>query len=316
MSKSIFESWIYEHSKYKSPFEQLVAEIEMVLDDCPPFVFPLLGDSRTGKTTLLKDVESYFSNRLSSTGHPRVIRIPMASAASNESLAVRIIKKVIGDIEVKGKTYQILDRAREALQNAGVLVLLLEEINHQVEKHSTARAQTKENRMVADWFKELIDMAGVSIVISGLTHVKRLYIDNNQLENRGLRGVTLSAYSWAKAEERREFNEVISACLSHFEENGWKVDISSDVLARVAYFGSGGYVGRACDLLARIDSTGKSRKVLNDAALFAAFNEKFTVDWPREPGDFRPFQDDVLLQKAHREAMARALVSGGKVGLT
>lgn len=318
MSKSIFENWIYEHSKYKSPFDQLVAEIEMVLDECPPFVFPLLGDSRTGKTTLLKDVEAHFADRLSSSGHPQVIRIPMASAASNESLAVRIIKKLLDDIDidVKGKTYQILDRAREALKNAGVLVLLLEEINHQVEKHSTARAQTKENRMVADWFKELIDMAGVSIVISGLTHVKRLYIDNNQLENRGLRGVTLSAYSWAKPVERAEFNLVVTACINHFKDNSWKVDAESDLIARVAYFGSGGYVGRAVDFLARIDTAGKGRKVLNEAALRAAFDSKFTVDWPQDPGDFRPFLDDLQLQKAHREATDRALVSGGKGGLT
>lgn len=314
MSKSIFENWIYEHIKYKSPFDRLVTEIDMALDGSPPFVLPVLGDSRTGKTTLLKDAEAYFSNRLSATGHPQVIRVPMASAASNESLAARIIKTIIGDIEVKGKTYQILDRARETIQGAGVLVLLFEELNHQVEKHSTARAQTKENRMAADWIKELYDMSRVSCVISGLTHVQRLYVDNNQLENRGLRPVKLAAYSWANAGERREFNEVISACLSHFEENGWKVNISSDVIARVAYFGSGGYVGRACDFFARIDTTAKGCKVLTDAALCAAFDEKFTVDWPKEPGDFRPFQDDVLLQKAHREATDRALVSGGKGG--
>ena len=113
MSKSIYEDWICLHSKYKSPLDQLVDEIEMALDASPPFVFPLLGHSRTGKTTLLKDVETYFANRLSPTGHPLVLRLSMASAASNESLAARIIKKLLND-EIRSRSSRPLSPARAA----------------------------------------------------------------------------------------------------------------------------------------------------------------------------------------------------------
>ena len=170
--------------------------------------------------------------------------------------------------------------------------------------------------MAADWLKELIDTAGVSIVISGLPHVKRLYIDNNQLENRGLRGVMLSAYSWVKLVERNEFIDVINSCISNLEECGWKIDASPDLVARVAYYGCGGFIGRAVDFFKRIDTASKGRLILSEASLRSAFEAKFTVDWPQEPGDFHPFFNDVLLQKAHREAEDRARVSGGKGDLS
>lgn len=310
--KSIFDGWVCPHSKYMSPLDQLINEIQMVLDGKPQFILPILGESRTGKSTLLTDVETYFSKRLSTSGHPLVMRLSMPPAASNEALAVKIIKKLLDDEthEVKGKPYQIMDRARVALKEAGVLLLLLEELNHQVEKNSTARAQTKENRAAADWMKELYDESSMSIVLSGLPHVKRLYLDNNQLENRGLRAVMLTAYSWSKPPERDEFVSVVGACLEVFEESGWRIEAKADLIARVTYYGSGGYVGLAMDFFKRIDTASNGNLILSEASLQKAYNDKFTVDWPNEDGDFSIFYDDLLLQKAFREAGDRARASG------
>ena len=79
MSTSIFNEWIYDHNQYTSIFEILAAEIERVLNGSSSIVFPLLGDSRAGKSALLKDIETRFADNLSPSGHRRVMVVPRSS---------------------------------------------------------------------------------------------------------------------------------------------------------------------------------------------------------------------------------------------
>ena len=73
MSNSIFEKWIFEHAQYFAVIEQLNTDIVRVLEGATPIFFPLLGDSRTGKTALLKYVYARYAENKSSSGHSRVI---------------------------------------------------------------------------------------------------------------------------------------------------------------------------------------------------------------------------------------------------
>lgn len=309
MTTSIFEGWIYEHDQYKIVLETLTEEIDRALHGGTPFVFPLLGDSRAGKTALLKDIETYFANQRSPSGHQLVIFVPMPSAASNEALAVRIINAIIGDIPVKGKVYQILDQARATMQGAGTQVLLIDETNHLVEKRSTEKAQTKENRQTADWFKELGDLAKISVVVTGLSHVCRMYSDNDQLQNRGLVGARIHPYAWSVQKDREQFQKTIHAAMAFLQEHGWTIDVPLDLLTRVTFLGGGGYIGKARDFLVRIEEVGRKHKKLDARLLSRAYKEKYPLDASGDPLQLRSI-DDVMLNGAHQKALARALSSG------
>ncbi len=309
MTTSIFEGWIFDHDQYTNILKTLTAETVRVLNDSSPIVYPLLGDSRTGKSALLKDIEARFADNLSLSGHRRVMVVPMPSAASNEALAVRIIQTILGDIRVKGKTYQILNQARETMKAAGVRVLLVDEANHLVEKRTTEKAQTKENRQTADWFKELGDISGISVVVTGLSHVSRMYADNDQLENRGLVGARINPYAWSVQADRDQFKNTISAGLIHMQEHGWSIDVETDFLTRIAYFGGGGYIGKARDFLVRIEESGNKRKQLDVNLLSLAFKNKYTLDSYGDPTLLKTI-DDVMLNGAHQKALQRALKSG------
>lgn len=309
MSTSIFEGWIYDHDQYTTIFETLSAEIERVLDGSTPFVFPLLGDSRAGKSALLKDIEARFADRVSPSGHRRVLVVSMPSAASNEALAARIIQTILGDIRVKGKTYQILNQARETMKAAGTRVLLVDETNHLVEKRTTEKAQTKENRQTADWFKELGDLSGISVVVTGLSHVSRMYSDNDQLQNRGLVGARIEPYAWSAKDDRSQFQNTISAGLAHMREHGWSIDVDTDFLTRVAYFGGGGYIGKARDFLVRIEESADTRKQLDVKLLGRAYRDKYALDSHGDPTLLTSI-DDVMLNGAHQKALQRAIKSG------
>jgi hypothetical protein len=309
MSTSIFDGWISDHNQYPTIFEVLAAEIERVLNGSSPIVFPLLGDSRAGKTALLKDIETLFADQVSLSGHRRVMVVPMPSAASNEALAVRIIQMILGEIRVKGKAYQILNQARETMKAAGVRVLLVDETNHLVEKRTTEKAQTKENRQTADWFKELGDISGISVVVTGLSHVSRMYSDNDQLENRGLVGARIHPYAWRVDADRIQFENTIKACIAHMKDHGWLFDVDADLLTRVAYFGGGGYIGKARDFLVRIEEIGNIHKKLDIALLSSAYKDKYPLDSYGDPTLLKAI-DDVMLNGAHQKALQRAIKSG------
>lgn len=306
---SIFEGWIYDHAQYTTILETLATEIEYVFAGSSPIVFPLLGDSRAGKTALLKDIEARFGNQLSESGHKRVLRVSMPTAASNETLAKSIIKKILGDIPIKGKTFDILERAQQTMQAAGVLVLLIDETNHLIEKRSTERAQNKDNRLTADWLKELVDQSGISVVVTGLSHVSRLYADNDQLENRGLVGARIDPYAWSNQSDRQQFRDTVSAGIAHMQDHGWTVSVEMDLLTRTIYLGGGGYIGKARDLLARMETLGNKQKLLDRKLLAKAYSDKYRRDAIGDPLLLKTI-DDVMLNGAHRKAMERALISG------
>jgi hypothetical protein len=309
MTTSIFDGWIYDHAQYTIVLETLAEEIERVLSGSSPIVFPLLGDSRAGKTALLNDIATRFAGQLGPSGHRRVMVVPMPTPASLEALAVRIIQTILGDIRIKGKTYQILNQAREVMEKAGLKVLLVDETNHLVEKRTSEKAQTRENRQTADWFKELGDISGISVVVTGLSHVSRMYSDNDQLENRGLVGARIHPYAWSVQGDRVEFQNTISAGLAHMLEHGWSIGVQADLLTRVAYFGGGGYIGKARDFLVRIEEIGNTHKKLDVKLLARAYKDKYRLDSHGDPTLLKAI-DDVMLNGAHQKALQRAIKSG------
>lgn len=310
-TNSIFDEWIYDHAQYTAVLDTLTEEIERALSGSTPFVFPVLGDSRTGKTAMLRDIETRFSERVGPAGHCRVIRIEMPPLPSLEALAAEIIKKVMGPLTFKGKAYQVLNHAQEVMEAAGVCVLLVDEANHLEEKLSTARAQSKENRRAADWYKVLLDRFGISLVIAGLAHVSRIYSDNDQLENRGLVGARIYPYAWSKPADRVEYQNTLSAGMAHMKDNGWVIDVAPDLVTRVAYFGGGGYVGMARDFLVRIEKVGEAHKRLDAKLLERAYKDKykFALDAFSAPIPLK-YIDDVMLNAAHQRALERAIRSG------
>ena len=99
----------------------------------------------------------------------------------------------------------------------------------------------------------------------------------------------------------------ISAAVDLFKERGWSIAVDEDFLLRLSYFGSGGYVGRATDFLARIETVGKARKVLDHSLLDKAYRDKHVLDSRGNPIELKKL-DDVLLNGAHNEAKQRAYI--------
>lgn len=90
-----FKGWICKHDHYNLVMDALAEEVARALAGGEPFMFTLLGQSRAGKSELLKDVESRNSDSLSESGHPKVIRVPMPTVLNRDALALRIVETVL-----------------------------------------------------------------------------------------------------------------------------------------------------------------------------------------------------------------------------
>jgi hypothetical protein len=302
---SIYENWLLDHRNHAADYDRVVSEIELVLQGGQVIVLMLLGQSGVGKTELLKDVAERFAEHVSDSGHPKILYVPFPTGATPDLLAERIIKQILGLPIVKWPRRELRDRARNLLRTAGVLVVILDETNHAAEARSKQPVQTKTNRQIADWIKEVKDLARVSFLMGGLSHSRRLLKDNEQLEGRALRPIDLAPYAWHVEEQRAAYAEMVAGFVGHARDEGWTVEIDHERLVRASYLCTGGLVGNVARLFARATVLSRSTKRMTAEVLAQAFATRFPERRGGNPFELDQITDE-MLNGAHREVLERA----------
>lgn len=296
-----FKDWICEHGHYNVVLEGLAEEVDRALAGGEPFFFTLLGQSRAGKSEVLKDVMARNSANVSESQHPRVIRVPMPTDLKRDALATRIIETILGPADFKGPAR---DTARQLLRDSGTAVMLLDEANHLAEARRSRAAQSKENRGLGDWIKEIFDMSGISIGLTGLPHSESILLDNEQLGFRALRPLHLYPYSWSVDAEQAIFRKVVLAFVTRMNLAGWTIAMDSEMVTRGAYVCSGGLVGRVRDIFHGAAELGQKTKSLDQALLTKAFDRRFPVLAVGNPFKLTSLTDE-LLNESHRKTLVR-----------
>lgn len=301
----IFEDWLEEHLHYRAAYERLLYEIEMVLNGGPAIIAPVLGLSGTGKTELLQDIAERFADRKTKAGLPTVLVVSFPPGATADAVAERIIKSIQGVRKVKGTGFQLRERACELLAASGIRVLILDEANHAAEARSTRSTQTKANRLTADWIKDIVDIAKVSVVISGLPHSRRLLTDNEQLEGRALRPIELRPYAWHIADDQQAFETLVVAFAGHVRESGWSIAMSDDMLVRATYLTCRGLIRPVRRLFERAVVLASASKAITADVFATAFEQCFQERVGGNPFALEKITDE-MLNAAHRQLLQSA----------
>jgi hypothetical protein len=303
----IYEGWVYDHQHYLTAYEDLREEVELVLRGDQKIVAMLLGHSGTGKTEMLRDIEQQFADRVTHSGHPCVLYVSFPAGSTSDSVATRIIKAIRKVPVVKGTAFERRESAKGLLHKAGILLLILDETNHPVELRSARSTQTKANRLTADWIKELFegdkDWDGVSVILSGLPHSRRLLQDNDQLESRAMRPIEVKSYAWHIEADRRAFKELVKAFSGNATESGWTISIPDDHLARAVYLAGRGLVRPVKRLFERaVLVTGKGG-ALTEQVFVRAYDKCIPERLVGNPFELKQITDD-MLNAAHRQLLA------------
>nr|WP_301334703.1 ATP-binding protein [Variovorax dokdonensis] len=263
-----------------------------------------MGPSGSGKTELIKDICSRYKDRLGPQGHSQVMSVETPTAATEDALPLRIIEQLFGGMPRKYRKGEAMQRAVQALESAGIMILFADEINHFAEARSNVSIQTKANRRIADWFKGMSDAGKVSLVLTGLPHSRQLVIDNEQLLRRALRPIELKPYRWSVPQQRRAFAQVVAAFCSRMQECGWLVSIALEALVPRAYACSGGLIGALKKLFTSAEHLGRSERNLSADLLSRAYARAFDL-----PGIADPFigkvPGDEVLNYAYQHGLGR-----------
>lgn len=300
---SIFADWVYDHPNYRTAHRQLCAAIDQLFDKGAPFLFTLLGGTGVGKTEVLKDVIARYPAQDPAVRSPlHLVAIPVSPAG--EALAKRIIETLVGKLIIRGSGSDIRAMAARMLVQAGVKVLILDELNHLIEMRRGERAQTTENRRTADWFKELLDQHGISIVLSGLPHTARFFSDNEQFKRRAMRPVEILPYAWSVEKDRQAFIGAVNAFVMHMQSEGWTIDADHDRFTRASYLSTSGTIGGLHKLMTAAELLcGKQRRLTMELCA-KAFEIHFGM-----PDQVNPFEladiHDIQLHKAYQDVLIR-----------
>lgn len=301
---SVFDEWLYDHPKYLQAHSVLTEAVYRFEKSEKPFLLPVLGPTGSGKTELLRDVIAKFQMSTDKDCQAKLLYVAMPSAATGDALALEVIKSLIGPLQVRAKGYQIREMAARMLSQAGIRILVMDELNHLVELRKTERAQTTENRRAADWFKELIDKNNLSLILSGLPHTVRILSDNEQLRRRAMRPIQIDPYSWQIADDRQAFCAVPAAFVAQLHEAGWKITLSPDLFTRACYLCSSGTVGGVHKLMSAAEALSDRSRNLDAAICARAFELEFGM-----PDQINPFElaeiPDHLLHKSYQETLIK-----------
>lgn len=305
MAESIFSKWVQPHREYDNAQRDLKRETDFMFSGEGPFVLPVYGESGAGKSALFDDYEACYGSIVNESGRPCILRISMPTKQSGKSLPERIFQKLNNNHLPKCGEAAMRDKALKALINAGVKVLLVEEINNLVESKASKRALTNEAVHLSNWFKEIFDTNEISLVLSGLPSIKILFHANPQLERRSLHPVEIHAYKWSDTADKDEYTKCVKSFVKRFHDAGWKVTANPGHVVRACYLASNGLIGLTRDLLRSAEILGRAEKRLDTALLASGFDRLFKTTGLDNPFELEKI-DDELLSLWYRRARERA----------
>lgn len=304
---SIYTDWLTAHPFFNDVQSRLSDEIQMRLDGHEPFILMLLGQSSAGKSEVIEDVLYQFKAKLTATGRLKVLRVFMPEDVDLKQLAIAIIEAILTIKYSSSTKVDPVKWAENLLETSGIMVLILDETNHQVEKYRTREAQTTANRKTADWLKMRFEKINLSIVLSGLPHTVSMFDDNEQLRNRGLRPIYLRPYDWSDGTQKKFFAAAVDNFIDRLEENQWTINIDRDDVHRGAYACGGGLIGAVFYLFEGVERFGKTTKALTFEVLKKAFDRKFDDSTRGNPFVNLKKFGDIELASIHQKILVTGL---------
>lgn len=290
------------HEFFNEHHTVLKRRIDDTLDGLAPRVEWVIGPSRVGKSMLLNALASdYPAQRVGNVREVPVLTVPVLSSISSKLLPISVLTALGVPLPQRGLTSGVMfNRMLEQLRLAKTKVLLWEEASHLVEPGSRVPP-----RAAGDWFKDLHEQLGVTLILFGVPRLQKLFESNEQLRCRASARREFRPYSYMSVPERQSFTACVHTYAEIFKKAGWPIQVDLQSLVNNCYLLCGGLVGvlsRFMQELACLMTHQSPRAVTyDDCALAAqAIETPSTTTYP--PFSGRPVTA-VELNKAHEEVL-------------
>lgn len=235
-------------------FKAAVARIQSCFDShettAEPYCCPIVGESGSGKTTII----SYFAGQHPRVDHKWGVEIPVLLAKvparpTVKSFAETLLYQMGDPLWSRGNTVGKSIRFRELLKRCRVRLLALDEFQHFVDVRQASIPND-----VADWLKEQVEEARLSIVVLGLQRCLEVLRQNEQLRRRFGATVHVGAFRWDIKEEQTAYRAFLRAVQEQLQDFAMPTLSDVDVAFRIHYasYGLVGYTMKIIRGAARI----------------------------------------------------------------
>lgn len=247
-----------------------------------PEMLLIVGDTGVGKTRLLRRfcrdyprVEQAEGTRLP------ILYLPVPAKCTLKGLPGAMLQAFGSPFWNKGNEEDRTYQARTLLKACGVRLMVLDEINHLVD-----RGQQRSHYLFADWIKQFSETVRLPVAMAGIPRAKVLFKVNEQLADRASEVITIAPFGVSEPAA----NNIVSA-LKAFDgllEGIDRVPLTSPGVAQQFAFATAGRLRGIRRILVRsVELTAKMEKPRIDHSVLAdAFR---AVIFPGAPDRRNPF---------------------------
>ncbi len=215
-----------------------------------------IGESGMGKTTMLTMFAKGFQAVRTPEGWVRpALRVAVPTSPTAISLMEEFLVAMGDPQPSRGTRPQKKNRLLKMLRAQGVLVLLLDELHHFVDRES--------ERILFDAseaLKEILSSYPMAVACAGLADSEQVVRSNEQLKRRHMRTVTLSRFDWRKDKSKAEFRGLLRGFAGSLKDFD-KPELASEEMGLRFFLATGGITDFVMKILVgAVDLCLRSRK--------------------------------------------------------
>jgi hypothetical protein len=252
------ESCELHHAHYTQQYNYLKGCIDDALQGFAPTLSWIVGPSRVGKSMLLDSMARLYPERVvDGVRQVDLLVVKLLPGISPLKLPTAVLEALRVPAQRNTTKDKSLDRrVRDQLRLADVKFTIFDEVSHIVEPGSKMPP-----RAAGDWFKSLMEDWPMSMNMTGVPRLEKLFASNEQLRYRAEARREFRPYNFNIPAERVAFASCVKTYITLFQKHGVVIDVPLDAMVKHCYLLGGGLIGLVSKFFIRL-----SRDALNGAA--------------------------------------------------
>jgi len=242
---NLIQETLVPHAGFVKAVNKIEQSFKYAKNSADPICIALIGESRTGKTTVL-DVclARHPVTRCDEGLTTPILSVRTPSKPTVKGL-VEVMLEAMGDEQFyTGTENAKTSRLRKLMRSSGTRMVMIDEFQHFFDKGSR-----KVMHHVADWLKILVEEANVVLVVSGLPSCQAVLEQNEQLMGRFSAPIYMPRFDWQSDELRHEFIAILGAFNESLQEHYDLPCLNNQNMAFRFYCATGGLFGYLVKIL-------------------------------------------------------------------
>ena len=230
--------------------------------------------------------------------HIPILRVMSPVNPTRRSLPIAVLEALKSPRYNRSSSEELTRMVRELLKITRTKILVLDEMQHFVERGSLAAT-----REAADWLKVLAEEMNLTLVLTGSPLANEVLLRNEQLRDRSEAVFNFRPYNWNHEGEQFEFRRALLSLTEAFTEAGWTTPDASDLdYGRRVYGACLGRFGMLVKLFKAAEHLAKGR-LITEKTMARAYAEAVNTGFL----EFNPFEGQPPVESLLGQGYARML---------